>query len=180
MEFKILYFIQDHLHSPAVDWLMVGLTHLGEFGTIWILLSFVLVCTKKYRRYGILMLCSLLITFTAGEGIIKNIVCRVRPCNMDPSITLLIHRPKSFSFPSGHTASSFTAAWILLKANKKMGIAGFCLAVLIGFSRIYLYVHFPTDVLAGAVLGVMCAQMVYYFYNKKYSFLFAKTKYTEN
>ncbi|MFQ9847078.1 MAG: phosphatase PAP2 family protein, partial [[Clostridium] leptum] len=79
----------------------------------------------------------------------------------DPTVQQLIPLPSGSSFPSGHTASSFTAAWILWKADRKFGAAGLALAVCIGFSRLYLFVHYPTDVLGGAVLGIACAQGIY-------------------
>ena len=107
------------------------------------------------------MLVSLLVTFLIGEIGLKNLIMRERPLVADPTVQQLIPPPSGSSFPSGHTASSFTAAWILWKADRKFGAAGLALAVCIGFSRLYLFVHYPTDVLGGAVLGIACAQGIY-------------------
>lgn len=160
MELSFLYFLQT-LHNPVLDWIMIFFTNLGEYGAIWILTAIALLCFRKYRRYGILMLLSMLVTFLIGEIGLKNLIMRERPLIADPTVQQLIPLPSGSSFPSGHTASSFTAAWILWKANRKLGAAGLTLAACIMCSRLYLFVHYPTDVLGGAVLGIACAQCIY-------------------
>ena len=160
MELSFLYSLQA-LHNPALDKVMIFFTNLGEYGAVWILTAILLLCFQKYRRYGALMLVSLLVTFLIGEIGLKNLIMRERPLVADPTVQQLIPLPSGSSFPSGHTASSFTAAWILWKADRKFGAAGLALAVCIGFSRLYLFVHYPTDVLGGAVLGIACAQGIY-------------------
>ena len=97
---------------------------------------------------------------------IKNIVARERPCWIDNTVNLLIANPKDFSFPSGHTLASFEAAVTIFLFNKKVGIPAIILAALIGFSRLYLFVHFPTDVLGGIILGTVIAVSVYFAGNK--------------
>ena len=121
-EFAFLDFIYQHLYHPISNAFMIFITYLGEFGWIWILISLLLLCKRKYRPYGVLMLCSLLLTFLIGEVGLKNIVGRVRPCDVQASLPILVPRPNGFSFPSGHAASSFTAAVILFHANRKWGI----------------------------------------------------------
>lgn len=165
-EFVFLDFIYQHLYHPISNTFMIFITYLGEFGWLWILWALLLLCKKKYRSYGILMLCSLLLTFLIGEICLKNIVGRVRPCDVQASLSILIPRPDGFSFPSGHAASSFTAAVILFHANRKWGICALVLASLIAFSRIYLYVHFPTDVLAGICLGAGIAAVLFVAYQR--------------
>lgn len=165
-EFALLDFIYQNLYHPVSNTLAVFFTYLGEWGWMWILLAFLLTLKKKYRPYGILMLCSLLITFLVGEVGIKNIVCRVRPCDVYPQLSLLIPKPDGFSFPSGHAASSFTAAVILFHANRKWGVCALAAASLIALSRVYLYVHYPTDVLAGMLLGIAVACMVFFIYRR--------------
>lgn len=160
MELSFLYSLQA-LHNPALDKVMIFFTNLGEYGAVWILTAILLLCFQKYRRYGALMLVSLLVTFLIGEIGLKNLIMRERPLVADPTVQQLIPLPSGSSFPSGHTVSSFTAAWILWKADRKFGAAGLALAVCIGFSRLYLFVHYPTDVLGGAVLGIACAQGIY-------------------
>jgi undecaprenyl-diphosphatase len=121
---------------------------------------------KKYRRYGIFVLVAMLLCSLIGNEILKPIVARARPYHIDTAIELLVERPSSFSFPSGHTCSSAVGATVLTLANKKFGYAAIPVAALIAFSRLYVFVHFPTDVLAGAILGIGLGLVVSIFGNK--------------
>ena len=132
MDFQILDFIQTHVRTPFLDDFFSRITHLGDAGTIWILIAVILLFTKKYRKAGVGML-----------------------------IAMLVPPPGRYSFPSGHTASSFCSAVSLFLYDKKLGIPAFVLAALIAFSRLYLYVHYPTDVLGGILLGTVCAVTVF-------------------
>jgi len=161
MDFKILYFLNG-LHNPVLDKIMVGFTMFGEKGIFWISLAVILLFFKKTRKCGLLMLISMFIGIIVGNGILKNVVQRSRPCWIDDSIKLLVANPKDYSFPSGHTLASFEAAITILLHNKKWGIAAILLAICVGISRLYLFVHFPTDVLAGAILGTIIAIAVYF------------------
>ncbi|MDO5418076.1 MAG: phosphatase PAP2 family protein [Lachnospiraceae bacterium] len=152
MEFSILYWIQ-RLRHPILDELMQAVTFLGDAGWIWILLGVVLFCGKRTRRCGAAVLLSLLIGFFVGNLMLKNLVGRSRPSWIDQSIALLIANPDDFSFPSGHTLAGFEAAVSVLLYDRRKGTAVLILAVVIGLSRLYLFVHFPSDVLAGALLG---------------------------
>lgn len=163
MELSFLYFLQT-LHNPILDGIMIFFTSLGEFGTIWILTGITLLFFRKYRSFGVLLLISLLVTFLIGEIGLKNLIMRQRPLVAAPWVPQLIPLPSGSSFPSGHTASSFTAAWILWKANRRFGIPALLLAACIAFSRLYLFVHYPTDILGGMALGIACAQGVYALY----------------
>ena len=116
----------------------------------------------------------LLVMLVLGDNILKPWIARLRPFQVHPKDSLLILAPSGYSFPSGHTFSSFTAATILLWTDKKIGIPAFILASFIGFSRLYLYVHFPTDVLGGAVLGVIIGMATYYAGNRIISAFIAK------
>ena len=102
------------------------------------------------------------VTLLFGELTLKNIICRLRPCNVFTDFPMLIARPTSYSFPSGHTSSSFAAALILTLRHKKIGWLAYIPAVLIAFSRIFLFVHYPTDVLAGILLGTLAALLTYF------------------
>ena len=106
------------------------------------------------------MLVSIVIGAVIGNLILKNLIARDRPCWIDSQVVLLIENPKDYSFPSGHTLVSFEGAVSILLKNKRWGIAALVLACLIACSRLYLFVHFPTDVLFGAALGTVIAVLV--------------------
>lgn len=165
MDFKLLYLI-NNMHNPILDNIMVFLTNLGDVGLIWLIISIILLFKKKTRKCGILIMISMVIGLILGNGILKNLIQRQRPCWIDTSILLLIPNPTDYSFPSGHTIASFEAATMILLHNKKWGIPAMILAILISFSRMYLFVHFPTDILAGAILGILIAVSVYYGFSK--------------
>lgn len=152
------------LHTPFLNTLMTTITKFGNAGIFWILLAIVLLCTKKYRPCGLAVACALLCSVTFGNGIIKNVVQRTRPCWINEAIQplLLVANPTDFSFPSGHSMASFAAATALLLTNRKIGIAATVLAVCIAFTRLYLYVHWPTDVLCGILLGIVWGHMGYH------------------
>lgn len=160
MEFQILYAI-NKLHNIILDNVMVIITKLGNAGWFWIVLAVILMAYKKTRKCGILMLISLLTGLLIGNVALKNIIARQRPCWIDPNIILLIPNPTDFSFPSGHTLASFEAATMIFLHNKKYGTLALGLAILIAFSRLYLFVHFPTDILGGAILGTAISVGVY-------------------
>lgn len=154
-EFEILDFLQS-IHSPALTSLMSFVTFLGEAGWFWILLGILLLCTKKHRFAGAAVLTALAFDFLAANVILKPLVARPRPCWINESVEMLVRVPEDYSFPSGHTMASFAAAGALLFIGERKGIWAVLLAVLMGISRLYFYVHFPTDVLAGVVLGLVC------------------------
>lgn len=159
IDINILHFIRDNFSSPIMDKIMIIITSLGDSGFIWIVIGILLLLNNKYRKAGLVLLVGLLLTTILGEGIIKNIVQRPRAFITYPDINIIIQPPASFSFPSGHTGSSFAAAFIIAYYNKKFGILAFILAALIGFSRLYLFVHYPSDVLAGMLLGTVSAMI---------------------
>lgn len=157
----ILDWIQQAMRGDVMDQIMAFLSWLGEAGMVWILIALVLLCRKKTRKWGIVMAVTLLAGLLLGEWGLKNVVQRVRPCNVPGmDVMLAVPPPSSFSFPSGHTMSSFEAATILWAMDHRWGTAAYGLAAAIAFSRMYLYVHYPTDVLAGALFGVLLARGV--------------------
>ena len=165
MEFEILYAI-NNMHNQILDKIMVALTTLGDAGIIWIILALVLICIKKTRRCGVLIILSLVTGLILGNGILKNLIARSRPCWIDQSIPLLIPNPHDYSFPSGHTLASFEAAIMIFLHNKKWGIVALIIALLISFSRMYLFVHFPTDILGGIISGAIISISLYHLWNK--------------
>lgn len=166
LDSSILQFINDNMHSPIMDRVMVILTSLGNGGVIWIIIAALLMINKKYRTIGLMALAALILSTILGEGVLKHVVQRVRPSDDIPVVNLLIAKPLSYSFPSGHTASSFAVAGVLTQYFKGYRIEIFGLASLIAFSRLYLYVHYPTDVLAGVILGLICSKIIIYMFTK--------------
>ena len=152
IDWAILHFIRDNLFCPFLDAVMPIVSTLGNGGIIWIVISAALLFSKKYRKYGLLCLCGMFIGLLIGNVALKNIVARPRPCWTE-DISLLIKNPTDFSFPSGHTLSSVISAVILCSAGRKFAAFSIPLAVLIALSRLYLYVHFPSDVIFAALLG---------------------------
>ena len=169
-EFVILDTIAK-LHNEFLDTFLPIITSFGNAGIGWIVLSLLLLCIPKYRKAGLSMALALLFCLLIGNLTLKPLVARMRPYSYFPDMTLLIPPQKDFSFPSGHTFASFAAATALFLHHKKEGAAAYILAVVIAFSRLYLYVHFPSDVLAGLILGVASGWTAYKlvdWYRQKY------------
>ena len=154
LELQLLDLIQT-IHTPAGDRIMCVITRLGDAGIIWIVLTVVLILIPKTRKSGILLAGALYVDVLLCNVLLKHLVGRIRPCDVNQAVELLIARPHDFSFPSGHTAASFASVTALyLAGEKKLWIPALVLAVLIAFSRMYLYVHYPTDILGGILCGV--------------------------
>lgn len=151
-DWSILHWIRENLRCGALDFLLPKLTLLGEGGAVWIAVGLALLLSKKYRRYGICLLGALVAGLLICNIGLKNIVARPRPCWLE-SIDLLVKNPKDYSFPSGHTWSAVTGVWVATAANRKFGWVAIPLAAALAFSRLYLYVHFPSDILMGALIG---------------------------
>lgn len=152
--------------TPFLDSLFTVITKLGDEGLIWIAVAIVFLCFKRTRKIGITMGLGLIITTILGNEILKKIVERPRPFDTPGALldgdSLLVPRPGQFSFPSGHTGSSFASAVSIVLYDRKWGIPALILAVLIAFSRLYVYVHFPTDVMAGTILGTVSALIAFF------------------
>lgn len=153
IDFSILDWIQNTLKNPVLDAIMPFITHLGDGGFIWILTALIFTAIPRTRKTGILMVISLAAGAVAYQFILKPVIARPRPFTQNPAAVLLIKPPSDFSFPSGHTACAFSAAAVLFFRRNRLWIPAVILAASIAFSRLYLYVHFPTDVLAGIIIG---------------------------
>ena len=154
-EIKILDFIRERLACPFLDAVMPVITSLANGGIIWIITAVLLLLFKKTRKTGFSVALALITGLIIGNLILKNLVGRIRPYEFNEGVEILVARLSDFSFPSGHTLASFEAATVLLIRDKRLGVPALVLAVAIAFSRLYLYVHYPTDVLAGIILGVL-------------------------
>lgn len=166
-EFNVLDFIQKYFSGNFMDNIMPLISSLGNVGLIWIIFTIIMLFYKNTRKYGYTCGLSLIIMFFTCNIFIKNIVCRLRPFQIREYANLIINPPSDFSYPSGHTYASFAFATALLCCNKKLGIPAMILACAISFSRLYLYVHFPTDVIASIILGITTGILSYYLVNHK-------------
>ena len=161
IEFTFLNYLQT-LHTPWLDSLMLFITAATDKGLAGIVLCIVLLARKSSRKVGVAMLLALIIGYVLGSGLLKPFFARVRPCNVNLAVDMLIKRPQSFSFPSGHTTLTFCAVMTLYFVRwRKMFALGAVVGALVCFSRMYLYVHFPTDILAGACVGTLSAYVAW-------------------
>ena len=159
-DLPILDWIAANLWCPVLDTVMPIITMFGDGGIFWIAISVILLFTKKYRKVGLGMAFALAMGLLVCNIILKPGVARIRPYDFQlkyfaREITLIAGGMHDFSFPSGHTIASFEACTVLMLGNKKFGIPATILAILVAFSRLYLYLHYPTDVIASIVLGIL-------------------------
>ena len=163
MQFELSFLdnIQSYLRCDFLDAVMPVITTLGNGGVIWIVCAVVLLLIPKTRKIGVVLAVSLAIEALCCNVILKPLAARIRPFDMNTAVQLLISPPTDFSFPSGHTGAAFAAASALFFCKNRLWIAALVLAILIAFSRLYLYVHYPTDVLAGAFLGILSGWLGY-------------------
>lgn len=159
-DLPILDWIQAHLQCGFLDTVMPIITLFGDGGVFWIAVAVVLLFFAKYRKTGFSMGMALVLGLLVCNIFLKPQVARIRPYNFQlqeygREITLLVKGLNDYSFPSGHTIASFEACTVLMLHDKRLGIPATILAILIAFSRLYLYVHYPTDVLVSLVLGIL-------------------------
>lgn len=194
IEFAILDQIQ-RIRGPLLDQVMIGASAISNHGEIWGLLGIILMLlylkkTKKQKRYtelyrmagverhaaaagkaavlnpGITILLAMLFSFLIVNLSLKPYVMRIRPYEVNTLIRIIVDKLPDYSFPSGHASVSFAAATAIFLWNKKAGIVALISALLISFSRLYLYVHFPSDVLAGMIIGILCGLLAYWVHKK--------------
>lgn len=145
------------LHTPLLNRIMIFFSILGTKGTIWLIICIPFLVNSPTTFIGVNIMVAISITAICGEGIIKHLVCRMRPCHKLEDEDLIVRRPSFYSFPSGHTASSFAVATVvIIRCSVPIWCIILVIALLISFSRIYLRVHYLTDVVCGVLLGVLC------------------------
>lgn len=164
MEIDILNYIQT-LHTSVGDLFMPLISKLGNGGFIWIVLDIMLIIIPKTRKTGVVVAFAIVLDVLLCNGLIKPLVARIRPCNVVKNVNMLIPIPTDFSFPSGHTAISFAVISALYFCKNKIWIPSLMLGSLIAFSRLYLYVHYPSDILGGIILGGLVGKLAYNFVN---------------
>lgn len=167
-EFNFLMFLRENISNPILDKIMIFITSLGNGGLFWIVLAFIMLIFKKTRKTGVFMLIALALGYIMGNLLIKNIFARARPY-LAYSQPIIIPPPSEYSFPSGHTLSSFSAALCILSYKKHFGVLAIILATLIAFSRMYLFVHYPTDIIGGILLSLFVVFLSKILLNKIYS-----------
>lgn len=176
-----IYRFVDSIMNPVLNVIMTFITHLGDTpGIIWFILGLCLLIPRKTRKLGILLFAGLAFASVINNLCLKEIIERPRPYNLDPEVWKnagyeyiwpnLIKKSDSWSFPSGHTSTSIGAGFALLLGCRKkelgIGIPAFIISLLIGFSRIYVHVHYPTDVIVGAVIGLVSGLAMYLVFTK--------------
>lgn len=156
-DLAILEAIQS-IKCAFLDVLIPLITRLGDKGLFWIIIAVVALCFKKTRKMGLAMAFALIFGLLIGNVTLKPLIARIRPYDLEGyeaiRQSLLVKPLKDFSFPSGHTLACFEGATAIFLHNKKWGIPAFVIAALVAFSRLYLFVHYPTDVLGGIILGI--------------------------
>ena len=162
----VLLWIQAYLRNPILNAIMIFITTLGDKGYIWIAATIVLLIPKKTRKIGMISAMALIGSLLINNELIKNLVKRPRPFVTFTDLQIIIPTPSQYSFPSGHTSSSFAAAAVFYRhLPKKLGVPSVILAGLIGFSRLYVGVHYPTDVFAGVVMGIFLSYLAEFLVN---------------
>lgn len=153
LEFAVLDWIQASLRCGLLDAAMPAVSRLCDHGEIWVLLALVLLSIRQARRQGAALACALALDLIACNLLLKPLFGRIRPFAVNPAVILLVRPPLDASFPSGHTAASFAAVFALKFSGSALWKPVLALAAAIAFSRLYLYVHWPSDVLGGILLG---------------------------
>jgi len=153
---SFLNWIQAHTRTDFMDRVMLFFSRLGDRGAIWIIYAVICACSARLRQVGMNLTMCVSASAFLGNFAIKPIFRRTRPCNADNTRSLLLARPGDSSFPSCHTMTSFAAAVVTAwQAGGLMGVTSLVFASMISFSRVYLYMHYPSDVLAGIAFGIV-------------------------
>jgi undecaprenyl-diphosphatase len=152
---NILLFLQEYVRNPVLTPVMKVITTLGNGGAIWIALTILLLAIPKTRKIGCMSLIALLGTLLVNNMLLKNLVARTRPYEVIEGLTYIVRKPSDYSFPSGHAGCSFSAACIMYRRlPRRYGVPALILAILISVSRLYVGVHYPSDVLFGVISGI--------------------------
>ena len=159
---SVMMFIQEHIRNGILTPIMAFFSIIGDVGAVWLILSAALIITKKFRRTGILLLASVAISWMMNDLLLKPLIARARPFEVIDGLEVLIHLPRSYSFPSGHACSSFAAAYALTRSVPKYGKWFYVLAAMIAVSRVYLGVHYPSDIMAGIVVGTLGSIVIHW------------------
>ena len=170
IDHSVLLYIQEHMRTDYLTPLMKTSSLLVNIGIIWILLGIILICIKRTRMIGIMTLTSLAFCICINNIFVKHLVARARPFDTYRDLVPLIKKPTDYSFASGHTTASFAASGILARfLQRPLAALIVFFSVIVAFSRLYLGVHYPTDVLCGMAIGILGSTLVYVIFKKKYN-----------
>ena len=159
---SVIIFVQEHIRNGILTPVMVFFSIIGDSGAVWLILSAAMIITKKYRRAGILLLASVAVSWVMNDLILKPLIGRARPFEVIEGLEVLISLPRSYSFPSGHACSSFAAAYALTRGVPKYGKWFYVPAALIAASRVYLGVHYLSDIMVGIAVGTVGSIVIYW------------------
>lgn len=152
---NILLFLQDYVRNPLLTPFMKVVTTLGNGGVIWIMLTVLLLLIPKTRKIGCMSAIALIGTLLVNNMLLKNLVARTRPYEVIEGLTYIVKTPVDYSFPSGHAGCSFSVACIMYRRlPRRYGVPALILAILISVSRLYVGVHYPSDVIFGVISGI--------------------------
>ncbi|MCR4672496.1 MAG: phosphatase PAP2 family protein [Lachnospiraceae bacterium] len=180
LDINVLMFIQEHLRSDIWTPFWQLLSFLGDKGIFWIITALVLLIPKKTRRVGFAAGVSMAICYITANLVLKNAVARIRPYDLYNALTILVEKQKDFSWPSGHTVNGFSCALIYLYMFPPyIGIPAVILAALISLSRLYVGVHYPTDIIGGFLIALIVSRIVYFALRKLYYKMDLKKKQKE-
>ncbi len=177
LDLQILDWFAAHLRCSPLDAIVPLISYLGEGGAIWILLALGLLICPRTRKLGLSVALALILDLLLCNILIKPLVARPRPYTLR-DVSLLVSPPSDFSFPSGHTAASFAASFALLfaKAPKRLWLSALILGALIALTRLYLYVHYPSDILGGILVGIFCGFSGSFLAKKLWNFSISRKK----
>lgn len=159
---KIIFGIKNFTGNPIIDNIMISATKLGDNGFIWIITGFIFVLIPRTRKTGAILFSVLFLNFLLNDIYLKNLIARPRPFVSFPQLQLMIAAPSSFSFPSGHASSAFASAYVLSGEFRKYSYPIYIFASIVAFSRIYLGVHYISDIAAGCLMGTICGIIILY------------------
>lgn len=161
LDVTILLYVQEHIRNSIMTPVLKLITSLGDGGAVWLFLILCLLLHKRTRRTGITALVAFVIVYITNDLMLKNVIARARPFDVLSQLHILIKPPTDYSFPSGHTAISFAVAGVICSSgDRKWKIGALLLAFIMGFSRIYVGVHYPSDVICGAIEGFIISLLV--------------------